>query len=196
LQTQLGGAITMKKQGQRWVNTIERTDSVADWVPFVSEIPSGSRAKYALDKVSGHLTLHRILPEGIAYPTNYGFIPRTLSKEDGGELDLMAISTEPLLPLTILRVRLIGGCSIRAGDQPSEDKLLGAVVCDPGCTELTDLHAVDDKLKARIAEFFTTYKLNEAETVAFEGWYDRLAAIDKVKASIRARVAAKKKRKS
>jgi inorganic pyrophosphatase len=51
----------MKKQGQRWVNTIERTQSVADWVPFVSEIPAGSRAKYALDKVSGHLTLHRIL---------------------------------------------------------------------------------------------------------------------------------------
>jgi inorganic pyrophosphatase len=183
----------MKKQGQRWVNSIERTESIADWVPFVSEIPSGSRAKYVLDKVSGQLTLHRILPKGIAYPTNYGFIPRTLSEEDGMELDVMAISTEALLPLTILRVRLVCGCTIRVGDERSEDKLLGAVACDPGTADLTDLHAVDGKLKARIEEFFRTYKQNEAQQVSFEGWYDRLAAIDKVKAGLRA--AAKKKRK-
>jgi inorganic pyrophosphatase len=183
----------MKKQGQRWVNSIERTDSIADWVPFVSEISSGSRAKYALDKVSGQLTLHRILAKGIAYPTNYGFIPRTFSEEDGTELDLLAISTEPLLPLTISRVRLVGGCSIRVGDEPSEDKLLGTVICDPGNADITDLNAVDEKLKTRIEEFFRTYKDNQAQVVAFEGWYDRLAAIDKVKAGLRA--AAKKKRK-
>lgn len=183
----------MKKLGQRWINTVERTDSIADWVPFVSEIPAGSRAKYALDKASGQLTLHRVLPKGIAYPVNYGFIPRTLSAEDGMELDLMAINSEPLLPLTILRVRLLGGCSIRLGDQPAEDKLLGAVICDPANAELTDLSTVDDKLKERISDFFRAYKENEAQVVAVDGWYDRLAAIDKVKAGLRA--AAKKRRK-
>jgi inorganic pyrophosphatase len=88
---------------------------------------------------------------------------------------------------------LLGGCSIRMGDEPAEDKLLGAVICDPTNAELTDLRAVDDKLKARISDFFRTYKENEAQEVTVDGWYDRLAAIDKVKAGLRA--AAKKRRK-
>jgi len=183
----------MKELGQRWVNTIERTDSITNWVPYVSEIPAGSRAKYALDKISGQLTLHRVLARGISYPVNYGFIPRTLSAEDGMELDLMAISSEPLLPLTVLRVRLLGGCAIRVGDEPAEDKLLGAVICDPTNADLTDLSAVDGKLKARISDFFRAYKQDEGQAVSIDGWYDRLAAIDKVKAGLRA--AAKKRRK-
>jgi len=107
------------------------------------------------------------------------------------ELDLMAISSEPLLPLTILRDRLLGGCVIQIGDEPAEDKLLGAVICDPTNAELTDLSAVDDKLKAKIRDFFRAYKEDEAQAASIDAWNDPLAAIEKVKAGLRA--AAKKR---
>lgn len=51
----------MKNYGQRWVNAVERSESIPEWVPFVAEIATGSRMKYVLDKRSGQLMLHRAL---------------------------------------------------------------------------------------------------------------------------------------
>lgn len=184
----------MKQLGQRWVNAIETSDRISEWVPYVSEIARGSRMKYALDKASGQLCLHRAMADGVHYPTNYGFIPRTLSKADGQELDLMAISTEPLLPLTVARVRLIGGCTIHCSeDRHPEAKLLGAVVGDPDVDKLVDITDISDALKAKIDKFFTTYKIDEDEEVVVEEWFDRETAIAKVKAGLRAAKKARRK---
>jgi inorganic pyrophosphatase len=177
----------MKNLGQRWVNASERSDSITEWVPYVSEIAAGSRQKYALDKRSGQLCLHRAMADGIHYPTNYGFIPRTLCEADQMEIDLMAISTEPLLPLTIARVRLVGGCTLKCSDDDGpEDKLLGVVLGDPDVERTGDIGEVDAKLKKKIEDFFTTYKQDEGVPVVFERWFDRVTAIDKVKAGLRA----------
>jgi inorganic pyrophosphatase len=181
------------KIGQRWVDAIERSDSLSEWVPFVVEIACGSRMKYALDKRSGQLELNRALEDGITYPTNYGFIPRTYCKSDGMELDLMTISSEPMLPLTIARVRIVGGCTLESSDEAKpEDKILGVLVADPNLKAVSDIDDVDKKLKAQIEEFFKTYKDDEAEEVKFAGWFDRLTGLDKVKHALKA---AKKQRK-
>lgn len=177
----------MKKLGQKWVNAIERSDSITEWVPYVNEIATHSKMKYALDKRSGQLELHRAMAEGISYPTNYGFIPRTLSEADGMELDLMAISSEPMLPLTLGRVRIIGGCAIKAEDEDeAEDKLIGALIGDPKCENMNDIGDVDGKLKKQIERFFESYKDDEAVSVKVVRWFDRLTALDKVKHGLRA----------
>jgi inorganic pyrophosphatase len=38
------------------------------------EIPRGSRAKYELDKKSGHIRLDRVLHSSVHYPADYGFV--------------------------------------------------------------------------------------------------------------------------
>ncbi len=177
----------MKNLGQRWVNAIAQSESIAEWVPFVAEISAGSRQKYALDKRSGQLVLHRAMADGIHYPTNYGFVPRTLSAADHMELDLMAISTEPLLPLTIARVHILGGCTLKSTDERlCEDKLLGAVIGDPDVDRYADLADVDETLKARIEELYTSYKSDEGASVIVEHWFDRMVALDKIKAGLKA----------
>jgi len=181
------------KIGQRWVDAIERSDSIAEWVPVVIEIAAGSRMKYALDKRSGQLELNRAMEDGVTYPTNYGFIPRTTCKADGMELDLLTISSEPLLPLTIARVRLVGGCTLQSSDEShAEDKILGVLIADPDLKGVSDIGEVDKKLKQRIEDFFKTYKNDEGEEVKFSAWFDRVTALDKVKHGLKA---AKKKRK-
>jgi inorganic pyrophosphatase len=171
----------MKKLGQRWVKAIERSDSINEWVPFVAEIACGSRQKYALDKRSGRLLLHRALGDGLTYPTNYGFIPRTRAEADGMELDLMTLTGEPLLPLAIAKVRIVGGCTLSSKDKPPEDKLLGVVVADPSVAKIKDIGDVDGKLKAKIEQVFIAYKQDEGDTVRFERWFDRPMAIEKLK---------------
>jgi inorganic pyrophosphatase len=78
-------------------------------VNAVIEIPQGSvPIKYELDKLSGALFVDRFLHTPMVYPANYGFIPKTLC-EDGDPCDVLVISQVPVVPLSVVRCRPIGG---------------------------------------------------------------------------------------
>ncbi|MGH9174328.1 MAG: inorganic diphosphatase, partial [Vicinamibacterales bacterium] len=51
------------------------------------EIPQGSRNKYEFDEERGVFVLDRVLYSSVHYPTDYGYIPETLSP-DGDHLDI------------------------------------------------------------------------------------------------------------
>ena len=80
--------------------------------PVVIEVPMGSKNKYELDKETGLLQLDRVLYSAVHYPANYGFIPRTFC-EDGDPLDVLVLSQEAVVPLTIIEARAIGVMRMR-----------------------------------------------------------------------------------
>jgi inorganic pyrophosphatase len=65
------------------------------WVNAIIDIPQGSSLKIEYDRTKGVFILDRIEPTIFAKPVNYGFIPAT-KDEDGDELDVLLISTEPI----------------------------------------------------------------------------------------------------
>ena len=71
------------------------------------EIPAGSKNKYEVDHESGALILDRILYTATHYPQNYGFIPRTWGL-DNDPLDVLVITSEPVVPLALVRCYPIG----------------------------------------------------------------------------------------
>jgi len=73
----------------------------------VIEIPAGSRVKYELEKTSRMIRLDRALYSAVYYPANYGFISQTLA-EDDDPLDVLVLSQEAVVPLTIIHARAIG----------------------------------------------------------------------------------------
>jgi hypothetical protein len=73
----------------------------------VIEIPLGSNVKYELDKSSGLIRMDRVLYSAVYYPANYGFIPQTLA-EDDDPLDVLVLSQESVVPLTLVQARAIG----------------------------------------------------------------------------------------
>jgi inorganic pyrophosphatase len=167
------------KLGKHWVARIDRSDDPESWVPAVNEISAGSRCKYRLDKVTGQLQLARALPRDVAFPTNYGFIPHTRCCADGEETDVMIISEEPLLPLTIVRVRIIGGFVETSSDESlPEDRLVAIAADDPSVEDVHRIADVGSKLKEAIEQFVRSYKSNEDVKVSFDGWFDREAALD------------------
>src|SRR4051812_2792015 len=87
-------------------------DDRREFFPVVVEIPKGSKCKYELDKKTGLLMLDRVLYSSVHYPANYGFIPQTHAG-DGDPLDVLVLMQEPVVPLTIVRARAIGGVFIR-----------------------------------------------------------------------------------
>jgi len=93
-------------------------------IKAVVEIPKGSRYKYEVDKVTGQLILDRPLFHN--YPENYGYFPDTLA-EDGDPLDVFIISTEPLIPLSVVKVEILG--VIKCLDNGEvDDKLVAYII--------------------------------------------------------------------
>lgn len=73
----------------------------------IVETPKGGRSKYDYDPRTDLFRLFKLLPEGMSFPTDFGFIPSTLA-EDGDPLDVMVLSDEPSPVGALVEVRLIG----------------------------------------------------------------------------------------
>ncbi len=73
----------------------------------VIETPRRSRNKYSYDPECDCMQLSTVLPEGMVFPYDFGFIPSTLG-EDGDPLDILILMDEPVLPGCVIRARLVG----------------------------------------------------------------------------------------
>ena len=87
-------------------------------VQVIIETPKGSRNKYAFDHKQKIFQLKKVLPAGMAFPYDFGFVPSTLA-EDGDPVDVLVLMDEPAFPGCLLKCRLVG---IIEGDQGNKKK--------------------------------------------------------------------------
>jgi inorganic pyrophosphatase len=147
----------------------------------VIEIPKGSRNKYEYDHETHAIKLDRFLFASVVYPTDYGFIPDTLSL-DGDPLDVMVCVSEPTFPGCVIEVKPIALFRME-DDQGVDDKVLAVPCSDPTWNQLATLEDLNQQLQDEIAHFFSVYKDLEQKKVKVHGWYSREDAIDEIKAS-------------
>ena len=76
-------------------------------VNVVIETPRGSRVKYAWKPEHELFAHRRLLPLGMTFPYDFGFIPSTVA-EDGDPLDILVLLEESLAVGTLVEARLIG----------------------------------------------------------------------------------------
>src|SRR3977135_997199 len=88
-------------------------------IHVVIEHPKGSRNKYAFDPEQKVFELKKVLPAGMAFPYDFGFIPSTKA-EDGDPVDVLVLMDEPAFPGVVVKCRLIGIIEGEQGD--NEDK--------------------------------------------------------------------------
>jgi len=151
-------------------------------VTAVIEIPSGSRNKYELDKVTGLMKLDRVLYSSVHYPGDYGFIPRTLH-EDNDPLDILVMVKEQTFSGCMIDVRPIGVLRMRDRGEP-DDKILGVPLHDPGHEEYFDIADIPRHMLKEIEYFFATYKDLEGKRVQVVGWEKSHEAMRIVQESI------------
>jgi inorganic pyrophosphatase len=147
----------------------------------VVEIPKGSRNKYEYDHERGVIRLDRFLFSSVVYPTDYGFIPDTLSL-DGDPLDVMVCVSEPTFPGCLIVVKPIALLRME-DDAGVDDKVLAVPLTDPGWNRLERLEEVPEQLRNEIEHFFKVYKQLENKKVEVEGWFSREDAIEEIAAS-------------
>ena len=144
--------------------------------PVIIEVPKGSKNKYELDKETGLLKLDRVLFSAVHYPANYGFIPRTYC-DDGDPLDVLILSQEPVLPLTIVEGRAIGVMRMR-DEKGIDDKIVAISVRDPSFADYTHVNQLPGHVMRQVRRFFEDYKVLENKQVVVE---DLLGPDDAVK---------------
>src|SRR5581483_5557693 len=76
-------------------------------IDVVIDTPRGSRNKFKFDESSGAFRLSRVLPQGMHFPYDFGWIPRTRAA-DGDALDVLVLTDAPTFPGCLVSVRLIG----------------------------------------------------------------------------------------
>lgn len=141
------------------------------------EIPAGSFTKYEIGE-DGLLHVDRFLAMPMAYPANYGSMPRTLAG-DGDPLDALVLTRAPLHPGAVIRFRPVGVLRMVDGGE-ADEKIIGVPV-DKVDASYTDVRDLDDLPKAeidRIEAFFRVYKQLPAgsKTVELHGWGDAAEA--------------------
>jgi len=147
-------------------------------INVVIEIPKGSKNKYEMDKETGLIMLDRALHTAQDYPFDYGFMPQS-HWEDGDPLDIVVLTTYPLAPGILVKVRPIGIAHM-IDDGESDAKILAVPEKDPRWDEVIDLADVNQHTLKEIEHFFLTYKQLQNKEVTIDGFGDKAAAIEAI----------------
>src|SRR3954452_7879144 len=89
------------------VNLPNMLDPAEHTCRAVIETSRGDRSKFALDPQTGAFELRKLLPDGMSFPTDFGFIPGT-GASGGDPRDWPARQEEPLPMGSVVNVRLLG----------------------------------------------------------------------------------------
>lgn len=145
--------------------------AAAETLHCLVEVPKGSRNKYEWDESLRAIKLERFLFSSVVYPTDYGFIPETLS-ENGSALDAMVCVSAPTFPGCMIPVKAIAIFRTR-DEKGQDDKLLCVPEDDPNWNELEVLDDLPGRLRTEIEHFWAIYKEPEGKPVEVHGWEDR-----------------------
>ncbi len=143
-------------------------------VKVIVEVPKGSKNKYEYDRVSKRIKLDRVLFSAVHYPADYGYIEGTMA-EDGDEVDVLVLVSEPTFPGCLIEARPIGLLVMR-DEKGIDNKVLAVPIRDPRREHMKDIHDIAPHFLTEVENFFLTYKKLEAKVVNSEGWRDVIEA--------------------
>ena len=138
----------------------------------IIEIPmNADPVKYEVDKASGAIFVDRFMTTAMHYPTNYGYVPQTLSG-DGDPVDVLVITPYPLFPGVVVPCRPLG--ILMMEDEAGVDGKVLAVPTDKILPIYSHWKTMEDvnqmRLKA-VQHFFEHYKdLEAGKWVKVLGW--------------------------
>jgi inorganic pyrophosphatase len=157
-------------------------------VRVVIETPKGSRNKYAFNEELGVFELRKVLPAGMAFPYDFGFVPSTRGG-DGDPLDVLVLMDEPAFAGCVLSCRLIG---VIRGRQKSDkgreenDRLMAVERHHHLFASLRSLNDLRPEFLLELEDFFVNYHELDGEKYKVTGAGGPAAAKRVLKAGLRA----------
>jgi len=125
----------------------------------VIETPKGSRNKFAFNVDDHVFELKKVLPAGMAFPYDFGFVPSTKA-DDGDPVDVLVLMDEPAFPGCVLKCRPIGVIQGEQGDKKKKVRNDRIIAVEQDAHSWADIKTVDDLGKQfvrELEEFFVDY---------------------------------------
>ena len=125
----------------------------------IIETPKGSRNKFAYNPDEHIFELKAVLPSGMAFPYDFGFVPSTRGG-DGDPIDVLVLMDEPAFPGCALSCRPIGvieGEQIHKKRTNRNDRI---VAVEKDAHSWSDIKTIDDlgnEFCKELEEFFVNY---------------------------------------
>jgi inorganic pyrophosphatase len=128
-------------------------------IQVIIETPKGSRNKFAFDEKQRVFELKKVLPAGMTFPHDFGFIPGTLAA-DGDPVDVLVLMDEPAFPGVLVKCRIIGVIEGEQGNKKKKERNDRIVAIEKGNHSYADIKVIDDlgeKFLRELEDFFVNY---------------------------------------
>jgi inorganic pyrophosphatase len=144
--------------------TLPTRNDEAAWLAVI-EASQGTRHKLKYTPEWNAFVLDGVLPVGLAFPYDFGFLPSTLG-DDGDPLDVLVLADEALPPGAVVPCRIVGVVEAEQHDEDEadakrNDRLLAVAVKSHrhgDCREIRDLPA---RILDEIEQFFVAYNASK-----------------------------------
>lgn len=152
-------------------------------VQVIVETPAGCRNKFAFDHEQAVFCLKKVLPAGMTFPYDFGFLPQTIG-EDGDPLDVLLLMDQPAYPGIAVRARLIG---VIEGEQTEgkktvrNDRLVAVAEANHQYAKVRRLSDLPGRWIRELEDFFVNYNTLEGRKYRLLGCKGANAAFRLVK---------------
>ncbi|KAA6460855.1 inorganic diphosphatase [Acidobacteria bacterium AB60] len=155
------GGIVGKNRNKGLANPtqLKPIDKEEGILQVVIETPKGSRNKFAFDPEQKVFTLRKVLPAGMVFPYDFGFLPQTTAP-DGDPIDVLLLMDEPAFPGVLVRARLIGvieGEQVEGKKKNRNDRLLAVAEANHLYADIKRAKDLPDLFLKELEEFFVNY---------------------------------------
>jgi inorganic pyrophosphatase len=135
-------------------------------VNAVIETPRGNRTKLAFDDKLEAFAVKKVLPQGMSFPFDFGFVPSTLG-EDDDPVDVLVLMDEALPTGTVVPSRLIGVIEAEQTGKDGETKENSRLIAvAAACQIFSDVKKLGDLPHAVVEQmehFFVAYNREEGK---------------------------------
>ena len=155
----------------------------------IIETPKACRNKFDYDPKTNLFMLGGLLPEGMMFPFDFGFIPSTLG-DDGDPLDILVLMDAPAHSGCLIDVRLIGIITAEQtedGKTEGNDRLMGIAVHSYQHEDIATIDDVSKTLLSQVEAFFVSYNKQRGKKFKITGTGGPKKAIAFLKAGIKER---------
>ncbi|HZC43951.1 MAG TPA: inorganic diphosphatase [Acidobacteriaceae bacterium] len=162
------------------LNPIDKKDGL---LQVIIETPAGSRNKFAFDPEQGIFALKKVLPAGMVFPYDFGFLPKTIAP-DGDPIDVLLLMDEPAFPGCAVQARLIGvieGEQLDGKTKIRNDRLVAVAQANHMYANVRKLKDLPGKWVQELQDFFVNYHNLEGKKYRLLGCKGADAALRLIK---------------
>lgn len=139
--------------------TLTPMDEKEHLLQVIIETPKGSRNKYSFDPEKKIFSLKKVLPNGMAFPYDFGFLPQSLAP-DGDPIDVLVLMDQPAFPGCLLEAKLLGileGEQIDGKDRIRNDRLIAVANENHSYAKIKKVGDLSKQFLRELEAFFVSF---------------------------------------